>query len=88
MLAFCVVFHLLIECAGVLADQMHEGALTLKQDFQKVSGTLGSAPITDGKLRGEEITFKVGATEYTGRVNGNVIEARASGGGTLTARRS
>jgi SAM-dependent methyltransferase len=67
--------------------QTPQGALTLKQDFQKVSGTLGSSPITEGKLRGEEITFKVGAAEYTGRVKGNVIEGKVSTGGTFTARR-
>ena len=38
-----------------------------------VSGTLGGAPISDGRLRGEEIAFAVGEAKYTGRVNGNAI---------------
>lgn len=68
--------------------QTPQGALTLKQDFQLLSGTLGSTPITEGKLRGEEITFKVGAAQYTGRVKGGAIEGTVSTGGTWTARRT
>ncbi len=68
--------------------QTPQGALTLKQDFQMVSGTLGTSPITEGKLRGEDITFKVGTAQYTGRVKGNAMEGTVSGGGTWTARRT
>jgi hypothetical protein len=50
-----------------------QGELKLTQQFQKVSGTLGSQAISDGKLRGEELTFKVGTTSYTGKVNGSTI---------------
>jgi hypothetical protein len=68
--------------------QTPQGALTLKQDFQMLSGTLGTTPITEGKLRGEEITFKVGNAQYTGRVKDGAIEGTVSGGGTWTARRT
>jgi precorrin-6B methylase 2 len=54
-----------------------QGALTLTQQFQKVSGTLGSQPISDGKLRGDEITFKAGTATYTGKVEGNAIRGTA-----------
>src|SRR5918999_149384 len=33
-------------------------ALKLTQQFQKVTGTLGTQAITEGKLRGDEFTFK------------------------------
>jgi hypothetical protein len=49
------------------------GDLTLKQEFQTVSGTLGSTQITDARLRGDQITFKAGDAEYQGRVSGNAI---------------
>jgi hypothetical protein len=39
-----------------------------------ISGTLGSAPISEGKLLGTEITFKVGGALYTGRLSGNRME--------------
>jgi hypothetical protein len=60
--------------------QLPQGALTLKQQFQMVSGTLGGTAISDGKLRGEEITFTAGGAKYTGRVNGNSMSGTISGG--------
>ncbi len=58
-----------------------QGDLTLKQQFQMVSGTLGSAAIMNGRLRGDEITFSVGEARYTGRVNGTRIEGRLTSAG-------
>ncbi len=60
--------------------------LALKQEFQMISGTLGDAAISEGKLHGSEITFKVGNTVYNGRVNGNTMEGTA-GGNRWTASR-
>jgi precorrin-6B methylase 2 len=80
--------HLWIVPAKVAGTwQTPQGALTLKQEFQMVTGTLGSTPIADGRLRGEEITFKVGNATYTGRVQGNSIRGNVAGGpgGTWTA---
>jgi SAM-dependent methyltransferase len=56
------------------------GNLTFKQTFQMVSGMLGSQPITEGKLTGDQITFKVGNATYTGRVEGNSIKGTITGG--------
>jgi len=66
-----------------------EGDLALTQNFQMVSGTLGSTPISGGRLRGDELTFSVGGTRYTGRVNGNTIRGTIVGGkgGAWTATR-
>jgi hypothetical protein len=61
-----------------------QGALTLQQNFQMVTGTLNvngvSQPITNGRLRGDQITFSAGSTQYTGRVNGNTITGTAGSG--------
>jgi hypothetical protein len=65
-----------------------QGDLTLEQKFQMVSGTLNREAITDGKLRGDEITFKAGGNQYTGRVNGNSISGTISSGGTWNATRT
>jgi hypothetical protein len=64
--------------------------LTLHQQFQKVSGTLGAQIITEGRLRGEEIVFNVGPVKYTGRVNGGAITGTttAGSGATFAATRS
>ena len=53
--------------------RLGQQTLTLEQHYQHVSGTLGSTPITAGKLKGSEISFAAGGQEYTGRVNGKTI---------------
>jgi precorrin-6B methylase 2 len=49
--------------------------LVLDQQFQMIYGKLSkggkSITITDGRLRGNEITFRAGESLYTGSVNGN-----------------
>jgi precorrin-6B methylase 2 len=57
-----------------------QGDLALTQQFQMISGTLGSTPITNGKLRGNAITFTVGTAEYTGQVNGSSMQGTIRGG--------
>ena len=64
---------------------MPQGALTLTQEFQKLSGTLNSAPIADGKMHGDEISFTTGGTRYTGKVNGTMIQGTLSTGGQWAA---
>jgi SAM-dependent methyltransferase len=81
--SYCTA-HLWIVPAKVEGTwQMPQGELTLKQTYQMVAGTLKSgsviAPITNGKLNGDQITFTAGGTEYSGRVVGNTIEAIGSG---------
>src|SRR6266850_2948992 len=62
--------------------QLPQGELALKQTFQMVSGTLRSGnvstPITNGRLNGDQISFTAGANQYTGRVNGNVMEGNVA----------
>ena len=64
--------------------QMAQGELALRQSFQMVTGSLKSggntAAITNGKLRGDQLSFTAGNAEYTGRVNGNRIEGTVKGG--------
>ena len=55
--------------------------LTLTQNYQMVTGTLGGREISDGRLRGDQIRFTVGAVEYTGTVAGDRIEGLVRGGG-------
>jgi precorrin-6B methylase 2 len=54
--------------------------LTLAQEFQMVSGTLGTAAISAGRLSGEQITFTVGDTVYAGKVLGDRMEGTATTG--------
>ena len=67
--------------------QLPQGELMLNQEFQKITGTLktgaSSVQISGGRLRGDEISFVAGGSEYRGRVNGRTIEGTVkSGNGT------
>jgi precorrin-6B methylase 2 len=65
--------------------KMPQGELTLKQQFQMLSGTLGSNAISNAKMRGNDISFTAGGTVYTGRVNGTAISGTAVGGAAWNA---
>ncbi|MPZ40853.1 MAG: methyltransferase domain-containing protein [Rhizobiales bacterium] len=76
--------HLFYVPAKVVGTwQMPGGKLTIKQAFQKISGTLAnganSTPV-EGSLKGEEIAFTAGGATYTGRVNGNSMSGDVKGG--------
>ena len=56
-----------------------QGEVVLKQSFQMLSGTLRTKEKTlalEGKVRGEDITFKAGGKEYRGRLNGKQLELK------------
>jgi SAM-dependent methyltransferase len=69
------------------------GRLRLEQKFQELTGTLtangATVPIANGRLRGDEIRFTAGGTEYVGRVTGDTMSGDSAGGaaGQWTARR-
>jgi hypothetical protein len=57
-----------------------QGDLTLTQQFQMISGTLGTNQISNGKLHGNEITFTAGGAQYTGQVKGASMQGTVKGG--------
>jgi hypothetical protein len=66
-----------------------QGELTLKQQFQKVSGTLTEdgrvTSIALGKLTGDQIAFSVAGTEYRGRLQGDRIVGTVTTAGQVRA---
>ncbi len=68
--------------------QLPGGALTLTQQFQMVSGTFEFARITNGKLRGDQISFTVGQDRFAGRVSGDTIQGTLTSGGTTRTWRA
>ena len=81
--------HLYIVPAQVAGTwRLAEGNLSLTQNFQMLSGSLTakgkSTPIVGGRLRGDQISFTIRDTPYTGRVTGNTMSGEANGG-TWTA---
>ena len=71
--------------------RLADGELRLDQTFQMVAGNLtrgGNAQtLSDGRLRGETITFTAGGVTHTGRVNGDSMEGTTSAGGRWSATR-
>jgi hypothetical protein len=62
--------------------KLPQGELRLTQKYQELTGTFNNVAITDGKMRGEEITFTAGNAQYTGRVAGNSITGTMKSGST------
>jgi len=60
------------------------GELTFVQQFQMLTGRIKAGgkdlPITEGRLRGNEITFKVGADMYEGKIAGKKMEGTFTSG--------
>jgi hypothetical protein len=71
---------------------MPPGELTLKQEFQVLSGHLRLGEkllqLTNGRVRGERLEFKAGGVEYSGRATGDRIEGMAKGGTGWNATRT
>lgn len=71
--------------------QTGQGELTLSQTFQNLSGSLksssGATPISNAKMRGDEITFNAGGKTYKGRVAGNKMDGTVSDGAKWQATR-
>ncbi len=63
------------------------GELIFTQEFQMLTGNITTGgnklSITEGRLRGNEITFKAGGIIYTGTVTGSKIEGSCSSGGNV-----
>jgi hypothetical protein len=67
--------------------RLADGEITFDQKFQMLTGSVktgsGAAQIESGRLRGEEITFAAGGTQYTGKVTGDRIEGTARTGSNM-----
>lgn len=70
------------------SGQMREMTITLKASGQTLTGTVsgrqGDTEISEGKISGDDISFKVttqmGTMTYTGKVSGNEIKFKREGG--------
>ena len=83
---WCTALLWIVPAKAAGTWRLPQGELTLKQNFQLISGTLKSGnnttPITNGRLRGDQISFSAGGAQYTGRVNGDAIEGTVKSGGS------
>jgi precorrin-6B methylase 2 len=62
--------------------QFQSGQVTLEQKFQMLSGTVTTrgtgTPISDGRMRGDEISFSAEGFTYAGKVDGDRIVGTAT----------
>ena len=89
--SYCKAYFWLVPAKVDGAWTTDKGELAIKQTYQNFTGTLKNgnvvAPITDGKLKGDTISFTAGGTEYTGKVNGTTIEGTTKSGEKWQAKR-
>lgn len=76
--SFCSAMLWIIPAKVAGTWKLAEGELTLEQKYQKLTGTLksgaNSTAISDAKMHGDQITFKVGDRIFKGRVDGNKMD--------------
>ena len=77
--SWCTALLWIVPAKVAGTHKLPEGELTLKQSFQKLSGTLtanGKTVPVEGKVRGEEVVFTAGGREYRAKANGKRLELR------------
>jgi SAM-dependent methyltransferase len=77
--SWCTALLWIVPARVAGSYKLPQGELTLKQNFQMLSGTLRTAGKTfalQGKVLGEEIAFRAGGREYRGRLNGKQLELK------------
>lgn len=76
--SYCHAYFWIVPAKAEGTWKFPQGELTLKQSFQMISGTLKTGskttPITNGKLNGDQITFTIGDSQYTGNLSGNAMQ--------------
>ena len=81
--SWCTALFWIVPAKAAGTWQLPQGELTLTQTFQRIAGTLRSGtistPVSNGRLRGDEITFTAGGSTYTGRVNGAAMQGTMTG---------
>jgi len=81
---WCFVYLWFVPARVEGAWRTPQGELVLRQQYQNVSGTLGTGPmalpLARGRLAGDRIVFSAGGAEYRGRVDGQAIEGTVTTG--------
>jgi SAM-dependent methyltransferase len=89
--SYCTAYLWIVPAKVEGTWQLPQGELTLKQNFQMLSGTLKTgnnvAPIK-GKVTGDQFSFTAGDTEYQGRVSDKSMDGSSKSGGSFKASRA
>ena len=78
--SWCTALLWIVPAKVAGTHKLPQGELTLKQEFQMLSGTFRTEgktlAIANGRMRGEEISFKAGGKDYRGRVSNGKLELK------------
>ena len=77
--SWCTALFWIVPAKVAGTHKLPKGELVLKQEFQMLTGTLtteGRTYALEGRVRGEDVSFKAGGKEYRGRMNGKALELR------------
>jgi hypothetical protein len=84
--SWCTAYMWIVPAKVAGTWKLAHGELTLTQQFQTIAGTLRmsdkSLAISNGKLDGENISFRVGGVQYSGRVRGDAMDGTMAAGAT------
>jgi hypothetical protein len=75
--SWCTALYWVVPARVAGTYRLPPGELTLKQTYQRLTGTLQAEGRTfgvEGRVHGEEITFSAGGRAYRGRMNGSRLE--------------
>jgi SAM-dependent methyltransferase len=82
--SFCTAYFWIVPAKVEGRWKLPQGELVLKQSYQMISGDLnagtGRISVSDGRLSGDQISFKIGDAQYTGRVIGIAMEGTVTTG--------
>jgi SAM-dependent methyltransferase len=77
--SWCTALLWIVPAKAAGTYKTPHGEVTLKQQFQMLSGTLrtgGKTLALTGRVRGDEVSFSAGGRQYRGRMNGSQLELR------------
>jgi SAM-dependent methyltransferase len=76
--SWCTALLWIVPAKVAGTHKLPQGELQLKQDFQMLTGNLRTEgktiAIANGRVRGEEISFRAGGKDYRGRVTNGKVE--------------
>jgi precorrin-6B methylase 2 len=81
--SYCTAYFWIVPAQVEGSWKLPQGELTLKQSFQMITGTLragGKETAIKGRLTGDQISFKAGDTQYSGRVDATGIKGTVKAG--------
>ena len=81
--SYCTAYLWIVPAKVEGSWKLPEGELTIKQSFQMITGTLraaGKETAIKGRLSGDQISFKAGDAQYSGRVDVNGIKGTVKAG--------